>query len=81
MWWGVCVVASATAFRSPWAAENQFRAPAWAGHRLPKFVKFVNRKEGGAAGEIDTEPDEAGDDNDATNTAILERWYGMRGKK
>ena len=35
------VDASSTAFRSPRAAKNQFRAPAWTGHRLPKFANFV----------------------------------------
>jgi hypothetical protein len=38
---GVCVGESPTAFGSPRAAENQFRAPAWTGHRLPKFANFV----------------------------------------
>jgi hypothetical protein len=39
------VDASSTAFRSPRAAENQSRAPAWTGtgtgYRLPKFANFV----------------------------------------
>jgi hypothetical protein len=46
-----------------------------------KAARVNTGQEGGAAGEIDTEPDEAEDDNDATNTAIMGRWYGMHGKK
>jgi hypothetical protein len=36
---GEGVVASATAFRSPRAAENQFRAPAWTGHASSSEIR------------------------------------------
>jgi hypothetical protein len=52
----VCVGAAPTAFGSPRAAENQFRAPAWTGHRLPKFANFVNLSAGRRACEPAAKP-------------------------
>ena len=45
-----------------------------------KAARVNTDQEGGAAEEIDTEPDEA-DDSNETDNAIFERWYGMHGKK
>ena len=60
-----------------WERKRQLGNDGQEAHKA-KAARVNTGQEGGAAGEIDTEPDEAEDDNDATNTAIMERWYGMR---